>query len=86
MVDPDQEPLEGVVEVDQAEIPLRAGNAFSDPGEAGKILIAGAVEGINRDTNRAKPRRKHAKYLGTKSGRIRLPWLQTIPPHRSKTS
>jgi hypothetical protein len=28
MVDPDREPLEGVVEVDQAEGPFRAGNAF----------------------------------------------------------
>ena len=27
---------------------------------------------IDRDTNRAKPRRKHAKYLDTRSGRIRL--------------
>jgi predicted RNA-binding Zn-ribbon protein involved in translation (DUF1610 family) len=72
MVDPDRELLEGVVEVDQAEIPFRAGNAFFDPGKAGKILIAGAVEVIDRDTNRAKPRRKHAKYLDTRSGRIRL--------------
>jgi transposase-like protein len=28
MVDPDREPLEGVVEVDQAEIPFREGDAF----------------------------------------------------------
>ena len=28
MVDPDREPLEGVVEVDQAEIPFRAGDTF----------------------------------------------------------
>ena len=27
---------------------------------------------IDRDTNQAKPRRKHAKYLDTRSGRIRL--------------
>jgi hypothetical protein len=27
---------------------------------------------IQRDTNKAKPRRKHAKYLDTRSGRIRL--------------
>jgi len=27
---------------------------------------------IDRDINRAKPRRKHAKYLDTRSGRIRL--------------
>jgi hypothetical protein len=42
MVDPDREPLEGVVEVDQAEIPFRAGDTFFDPGNSEKILIAGA--------------------------------------------
>jgi len=72
MVDPNRDPLEGVVEVDQAEIPFRAGDAFFDPGKSGTILIAGAVEVIDRDTNRAKPRRKQAKYLDTRSGRIRL--------------
>src|SRR5271166_455445 len=49
MVVPDRAPLEGVVEVDQAEIPFRAGDSFFDPGNAGKILIAGAVEVIDRD-------------------------------------
>jgi len=72
MVDPDRDPLEGVVEVDQAEIPFREGDAFFEPGNAGKILVAGAVEVIDRDTNQPKPRRKHAKYLDTRSGRIRL--------------
>src|SRR6202051_3725739 len=72
MVDPNREPLEGVVEVDQAEIPFQVGNAFFDPGKSGKILIAGAVEVIDRDTGQAKPRRKKAKYLDTLSGRIRL--------------
>jgi transposase-like protein len=72
MVDPDREPLEGVVEVDQAEISFRAGDTFFDPGNSGKILIAGAVEVIDRDTGQAKPRRKKAKYLDTLSGRIRL--------------
>jgi predicted RNA-binding Zn-ribbon protein involved in translation (DUF1610 family)/transposase-like protein len=72
MVDPDRDALEGVVEVDQAEIPFREGDTFFDPGNAGKILIAGAVEVIDRDTNEAKPRRKGAKYLDTRSGRIRL--------------
>ena len=72
MVDPDREPLEGVVEVDQTEIPFREGNASFEPGNAGKILVIGAVEVIDRDSNQAKPRRKHAKYLDTRSGRIRL--------------
>jgi len=72
MVDPDREPLEGVVEVDQAEIPFREGDTFLERGNAGKILVIGAVEVIDRDINQAKPRRKHAKYLDTRSGRIRL--------------
>src|SRR5947208_4566998 len=66
------DPLEGVVEVDQAEIPFRADNSFFDPAKSGKILIAGAVEVIDRGTNQAKPRQKRAKYLDTRSGRIRL--------------
>jgi transposase-like protein len=72
MIDPHREPLEGVVEVDQAEIPFRADNSFFDPVKSGKILIAGAVEVIDRATNQAKTRRKRAKYLDTRSGRIRL--------------
>src|SRR5947207_1583517 len=54
MIDPHREPLEGVVEVDQAEIPFRADNSFFDPVKSGKILIAGAVEVIDRGTNQAK--------------------------------
>ncbi len=72
MVDPDCEPLEGVVEVDQAEIPFREGDTFFEPGNAGKILAIGAVEVIDRGINRSKPRRKHAKYLDARSGRVRL--------------
>ena len=72
MVDPEREPLEGVVEVDQAEIPFRADDTFFDPAKSGKILVAGAVEVIDRGARRMKPRRKGAKYLDTRSGRIRL--------------
>ena len=72
MVDPDRDVLEGVVEVDQTEIPFRAGDAFFEPGAAGKILVAGAVEVIDRSAGRPKPRRKGAKYLDTRSGRLRL--------------
>ena len=72
MVNPNRDLLEGVVEVDQAEIPYRVGDTYWDPGNAGKILIAGAIEVIERDTNKAKPRRKGAKYLNTRSGRLRL--------------
>ena len=64
--------LEGVVEVDQAEIPFRGDNAFFEPGNDGIILVIGAVEVIDRGSNQAKPRRKRAKYLDTRSGRLRL--------------
>ncbi len=72
MVDPDRDLLEGVVEVDQTEIPFRAGDAFFEPSAAGKILVVGAVEVIDRSAGRPKPRRKGAKYLDTRSGRLRL--------------
>ena len=57
MVDPQREPLEGVVEVDQAEIPFRADDSFFDPLKSG-ATVAGAVEVIDRGANQAKPRRK----------------------------
>jgi transposase-like protein len=72
MLNPDREPLEGVVEIDQVEIPFREGDTFFERGNAGKILVIGAVEVIERDSNKPKPRRIHAKYLDTRSGRIRL--------------
>jgi transposase-like protein len=72
MIDPDRDLLEGVVEVDQTEIPFRVGDAFFEPGAAGKILIAGAVELIDRGAGKAKPRRRGEKYLDTRSGRLRL--------------
>jgi transposase-like protein len=76
MLDPDREPLEGVVEIDQAEIPFRVGDTFFESGNVGKILVIGAVEVVERDTGKAKPRRKHAKYLDTRSGRIRLTMIE----------
>jgi transposase-like protein len=76
MLDPDREPLEGVVEIDQAEIPFREGDTFFESGNAGKILVIGAVEVVERDTGKPKPRRKHAKYLDTRSGRIRLAMIE----------
>lgn len=72
MIDPDRSLLEGVVEVDQTEIPFRTDDAYVAPGKAGKIIIAGAVEVVDRATNRPKPRKLSAKYLDTRSGRVRL--------------
>ena len=72
MIDPDRSLLEGVVEVDQTEIPFRADDAFFNPQRAGKLIVAGAVEVMDRATNRTKPRKLGAKYLDTRSGRTRL--------------
>jgi transposase-like protein/predicted RNA-binding Zn-ribbon protein involved in translation (DUF1610 family) len=82
MIDPDRSLLEGVVEVDQTEIPFRTDDSFFDPGKAGKIVIAGAVEVVDRVTNRAKPQKFNAKYLDTRSGRIRL----AVIPNNSAAS
>src|SRR5690242_10003630 len=72
MIDPDRSLLEGVVEVDQTEIPFRTDDAFFDPRQAGKIVVASAVEVVDRTMHRAKPRKLSAKYLDTRSGRVRL--------------
>ena len=76
MVDPDRDLLEGVVEVDQTEMPFRVGDTFFEPGNAGKILVAGAVEVIDRETGRSRPRRQGGKYLDTRSGRLRLALIE----------
>ena len=73
MIDPNRDPLEGVVEVDQTEIPFRADNDPDTPLKTGKILVVGAVEVRDRTTGKAqKPRALGAKYLDTLSGRCRL--------------
>jgi hypothetical protein len=54
--------------VDQTKFP----SAQATPGAAGKILVAGVVEAIDRSSGKPKPRRRGAKYLDTRSGRLRL--------------
>src|SRR3954454_12045299 len=46
MVDPDREPLAGLVEVDETSLPFRGGGGADRPrrSHGGKRLIAGAVE------------------------------------------
>lgn len=81
MPNPDRELLEGVVEVDQAEIPYRDGQ-MSDGPNAGKIIVIGAVEVRDRSTGKAqKPKKYGAKYVDTMSGRCRL---KAIPSNEAK--
>ncbi len=73
MVDPNRDPLEGVVEVDQTEMPFRADDGSGTALKTGKIIVIGAVEVIDRATGKAhRPRALGRKYLDTLSGRIRL--------------
>jgi hypothetical protein len=46
MVDPEREPLAGLVEVDETSLPFRAGDEPVRPGRSreGKLPIAGVVE------------------------------------------
>jgi hypothetical protein len=82
MVDPEREPLEGVVEIDQTELPFRDTQTFFDPNKSGKIIVIGAVEVRDRTTGQAhKPLSKGAKYLDTMSGRVRL---QAIPSNAAQ--
>ena len=87
MIDPDRDLLEGVVEVDQTEIPFRVGDAFFEPGAAGKIFIAGAVEVIDRAAGKAKAETKEAGNTSIRApvgcASRRSP---TIPPIRSRPS
>ena len=50
-------PSKGWLKLIKRKSPFAPATAFFDPGNAGKILIAGAVEVIDRDTNEAKPQR-----------------------------
>src|SRR3954453_16804574 len=56
MVDPDREPLAGLVEVDETSLPFRAGDEPARPGRShdGKLLVAGAVEIRSEGPGRAR--------------------------------
>ena len=58
MVDPDREPLTGLVEVDETSIPFRAkdGPVRAKPGRSheGRLLVAGAVEIRGKAPGRAR--------------------------------
>ena len=56
MVDPEREPLAGLVEVDEPSLPFRAGDTPARPGRSheGKLLLAGAVEIEGRGPGRIR--------------------------------
>jgi transposase-like protein/predicted RNA-binding Zn-ribbon protein involved in translation (DUF1610 family) len=83
MADRDREPLRGIVEVDQSEIPFRQ----KDPplgvgGRTGMMTVIGAVEVVDRRTGQAPAWRPGRKLLGTRSGRVRI---KVIPDNTAAT-
>ena len=56
MVDPEREPLAGLVEVDETSVPFRAKGEPVRPGRSheGRLLIAGAVEIVGRGPGRVR--------------------------------
>jgi hypothetical protein len=74
MVDPDREPLQGVVEVDQTEISFREGDTFLERGNAGKILVIGTVRRLS-----ATPTRQ-SRVVSTRNISTRVPGARPRPP------
>lgn len=73
MVDPGRDPLDGVIEIDQTEMPFHDLEEPGKPLKEGRILVIGAVEVRDRTTGKAqKPKALGAKYLDTLSGRCRM--------------
>src|ERR671932_809625 len=56
MVDPEREPLAGLVEVDETSVPFRAKGEPARPGRShdGKLLLAGAVEILGKGPGRVR--------------------------------
>ena len=71
MTDRERQPLRGVVEVDQAEIPFRSNDDPSVP-DGGKIKIIGAVEIVDRNTGEPPRTDFNRLYRNTRPQRVRL--------------
>lgn len=83
MVNESRSKLQGVVEVDQTEIPFREANPpLGIGGKQGMITVAGAVEVVDRATGQTPKWTLNGKLLNTKPRRIRL---QVIPNNRAAT-
>ncbi len=70
MTDRERQPLHGVVEIDQTEIPFRTVGSAATP--EGRVVIIGAVEIVDRDTWEAPKTDFNRPYRNTRPRRIRL--------------
>jgi hypothetical protein len=86
MVEPDREELQVVVEIDQTEMPFRTKDSDIDLTKPKKILVIGAVEVVDRITNKPRPLKLGDKYLNTRAGRIRLAVIPDNSAARSRPS
>ena len=71
MADREKQPLCGVIEVDQTEVPFRTDDDPNAPAD-GRIIILGAVEIVNRKTGEAPVTNFNKPYLNTRPRRVRL--------------
>jgi transposase-like protein len=70
MTDRERQPLSGVVEIDQTEIPFRTDD--SDGAPDGRVVILGAVEIVDRDTGEPPKTDFNRPYKNTRPRRVRL--------------
>ncbi len=70
MTDRERQPLHGLVEIDQTEIPFRTDNSAGAP--EGRAVIIGAVEIVDRDTGQAPKTDFNRPYRNTRPRRVRL--------------
>jgi len=70
MIDREQQPLYGLVEIDQTEVPFRTDDSNGVP--EGRIVIIGAVEIVDRATGEAPKTDFNRTYKNTRPRRVRL--------------
>ena len=76
MVDPDREPLEGVVEVDQAEIAFREGDTFFEPGNC--------QQNPGYRSRRGHRTRRKSSQTATQARQISRHALRSHPPRHDR--
>ena len=84
MVDPDRDLLEGVVEVDQTEIPFRVGDATSSPASPAKSWSSGRRG--DRPRRRQAEAEAQGREISTPVRSLRLAVIADNRPNRSRRS
>ena len=85
MADREKQPLCGVVEVDQTEVPFRTDDDPNAPAD-GRIIILGAVEIVNRKTGGRSPRCPRNFYMVASSNHMIIHRLNQTAKKKGLTS